>query len=181
VMKLGGPERIRRICKDLCFSPSLLKTLNENLGVAESPQMTTYTRDIQCVANVDDGPTLPMISDPAMEETEAPWTACLSDTDHARLTLARVFIMNPEMVVIHKPVSMFNEHEAEKMLENVRAHVVHRGLDLPEMGRKFRRPRTVFFTSSTLAGVMTADKVFRVCAEGVWPISKDQVDSRLLQ
>jgi len=167
VKKLGGPDRIRRICKDLGFSPGLLKTLNDNLGVPDESPLSVST-EVQVIQEGD-------------KPEQSPWTACLSDTDHSRLTLARVFVMNPEFVVFHKPVLMFNEHEAEKMLKAVRAHVEERGLELEQRGRRFRRPRTVFFTSSTLAGVMTADRVYRVCTEGVYPIEKEKVDYRLLQ
>jgi ATPase subunit of ABC transporter with duplicated ATPase domains len=163
--KVGGPERLMRICKILGFSPALMQTLNEDLGVTESGFEVTTEAAEGAVAKSE----------------KPPWTASLSDTDHARMTLARVFIMNPECLVFHKPVLMFNEQEAERMLRNVRAHVEEKGICLADpRGQRFRRPRTVFFTSSTLAGVTAADRVYRVCAEGVWPIDKDKVDYRLL-
>jgi energy-coupling factor transporter ATP-binding protein EcfA2 len=171
--KVGGPERILRICRLLGFSPFLMKTLLENLGVDDQPlEVTTETP----IADVYNGANPAVVA----EKREPSWTACLSDTDHARLTLARVFVMNPECVVYHKPVLMFNEVEAEHMLKAIRTHTEERGVDLPVRGRRFRRPRTVFFTSSTIAGIRTADQVYKVSTEGIWPIAKDQVDARLL-
>jgi ABC-type multidrug transport system fused ATPase/permease subunit len=156
---LGGVERLYKICKRVGFSPDLLRLLG-----------TVDDANDQIVP-------VPSALD---EEDEVPWASRLSDSDHARLTLARVFVMNPECVVYHKPASAFNDYEGKQVVKHIREYVDERGLELPYRLRPYRRPRTLFFTSSTLAGVKEADCVYRVCTEGVYPIESSQVDDRLL-
>jgi len=101
----------------------------------------------------------------------------LTHTASARLALARVFVMNPEIVVIHKPAVVFGAGEAKAIIGLFREHVDRRGLALPAETRKYRRPRTVFFTSGTMAGVQLADEVFEVCSEGgLRKIAADDVE-----
>lgn len=89
--------------------------------------------------------------------------------------------MNPEMLVLHKPTSCFDDFEAANIVKLIRNHVDERGLELPADGRSMRRPRTAFFTASTLVGVQEADEVFKVShSEGVIRVNKDQIDMRLL-
>lgn len=156
----GGLERVKNICSKVGFSPELLRLLNP----------------------IGQGSAEKNVSPPsASEEEEIPWVARLSDTDRSRLTLARVFVMNPEAVVFHKPANAFNQYEGQKIIQCIKEFVNERGLELPIHGRPWRRPRTVFFTSSSLYGVNQADTVYRVCSEGIWPIDRGNVDERLLQ
>lgn len=166
IKKLGGPDRILRIATRLGFSPALLQTLSRELAEAAGQAGGAASSDVPPSAIEDEG---------------TPWNAQFTGTDHARMTLARVFAMNPEYIVFHKPASSFNEFESKKMIGTIRSHVDERGLELSVLGRACRRPRTVFFTSSSLSGVLEADRVYRISAEGVWQIDKDKVDERLLQ
>mmetsp|Transcript_3043 Transcript_3043/g.4874 ORF Transcript_3043/g.4874 Transcript_3043/m.4874 type:complete len:623 (+) Transcript_3043:2-1870(+) len=159
----GGIDRVRKICAKLGFAPELLRLI-------DPPAPTGALAGV--------GPAPPPS---ACDEEEIPWVARLSDTDRSRLTLARVFVMNPEAVVFHKPANAFNQHEGQKIIKCIREFVDERGMELPLHGKVWRRPRTVFFTSSSLYGVNHADTVYRVCSEGIWPIDRGNVDERLLQ
>eukprot|EP00747_Dinoflagellata_sp_TGD_P080316 gnl/TRDRNA2_/TRDRNA2_160841_c0_seq1.p1 gnl/TRDRNA2_/TRDRNA2_160841_c0~~gnl/TRDRNA2_/TRDRNA2_160841_c0_seq1.p1 ORF type:complete len:902 (+),score=160.81 gnl/TRDRNA2_/TRDRNA2_160841_c0_seq1:85-2790(+) len=87
----------------------------------------------------------------------------LSHSDRARVTLARAFIYNPEMLVVHKPAMAFPDDEVAKVYALIRAHVEERGLELPGgKARARRRPRTVFFSAVTQLGVAAADMVYEV-------------------
>merc|ERR1712032_220349 len=90
------------------------------------------------------------------------WAARFSHTDFARLNLARALVMNPEVLVMHKPVVTFNDVEARKIVGLLRTHVDERGLHMPEVDRGLRRPRTVFLTTSQMAAVRRADAVYSV-------------------
>jgi len=94
------------------------------------------------------------------------WASMLSHTDYARLNLARALIMNPECLVLHKPDMVFSLEEVETIMTLIRRHVNERGLELSERSRSVRRPRTVFFTATTMHGVNVADRVFEVRKEG---------------
>jgi len=139
----GGLARVKAICERLSFSQDFMSRFDLEF------------------------PTESTLSSPRGQQNVADdrWKARLTHTDHARLNLARAFVMNPECLVIHKPALPFNEVEAYDIIKMLRAHVEERGLELPAAQRLLRRPRTVFFTSSTLAGVKSADEVYEVSAQ----------------
>eukprot|EP00930_Biecheleria_cincta_P018412 TRINITY_DN14351_c0_g1_i3.p1 TRINITY_DN14351_c0_g1~~TRINITY_DN14351_c0_g1_i3.p1 ORF type:complete len:569 (+),score=63.45 TRINITY_DN14351_c0_g1_i3:147-1853(+) len=91
------------------------------------------------------------------------WSALFTHTDYARLCLARVFLMNPEVLVIHHPVMSFGAHCRIEMLKRLREHVSERGIGLPT-GKHMRRPRTMFFSASFVNELDVADRVFYVAS-----------------
>jgi len=146
--KVGGLERIRKICELLNFPPSLLAHLQD----AQEPSQMT-----------------------ARSEVFRQWVSSLSYTDFARINLARAFIMNPECLVLHKPALAFDDSEARAIIKLLRLHVDERGLDLPEEKRHFRRNRTVFFTAASMDAIEHADMIYEVSTKhGTLPISKEQ-------
>jgi len=104
----------------------------------------------------------PLIAHIDLDTKMKEWASQLSHTDFARLNLARAYIMNPECLVIHKPDMVFSSEEVPRVFELLRRHVNERGLALPESGRAVRRPRTVFYTCTTMHGVDISDRVFMV-------------------
>lgn len=100
----------------------------------------------------------------------------LSQSDTARLNLARAFIANPEVMVIHKPLLHFAEHEKQKILGLFRTHIEDRGLECRDP-IEWRRPRTVVFTASSFHGLEIVDsfldvreqKVTTHCGEDIFP------------
>jgi len=96
------------------------------------------------------------------EDKRDEWRAMFSHTDYVRLNLARAFVLNPEVLVIHKPDCVFSNSEVPGIMDLLKRHVDERGLELPASGREKRRPRTVFFTATTVEGMKVADQVFKV-------------------
>lgn len=84
----------------------------------------------------------------------------MSVSDYSRLNLARAFILNPECLVIHKPDMLFNPMELPGILALLREHVDKRGLCMPASDS--RRPRTLFYTPTTYAGMQIAEQVIEV-------------------
>jgi ABC-type uncharacterized transport system fused permease/ATPase subunit len=132
---LGGFERIRKICERLEFSQNLMDLLD---------------------ASKDDTKG---------EAYDFTWHKKFSNTDCARLNIARALIMNPECLIMQMPLITFSDELAGKMASLLRLHVVERGLELPPEARAFRRPRTVFFSSSAFERCYDADSVFEVCLD----------------
>jgi ABC-type multidrug transport system fused ATPase/permease subunit len=110
--------------------------------------------------------------EPADSEVNAnTWEAQVSHTGYARLALARVFVMNPEVVVMHKPLAAFDEEkETPLILKLLRRYVEQRGLILPEEDREYRRPRTVFITCSSKAQAKDAHAWYHVSTR--WGVRK---------
>merc|ERR1712087_109366 len=91
------------------------------------------------------------------QEGKARWQDSATNTELAKISLARAFIMNPEVLVLHKPLYGLKEKTASLVLDLIREQVVHRGLCLPKKGTRNRRPRTVFFCTETAAQQKAAD------------------------
>jgi len=144
----GGLPRIRRICERLLFTEDMVTRLLDDPSTlfdhAEDSGLTSQDSEDGFSADK--------------------WQARLSHTDRAKLSLARAFVMNPEILVLHKPALAFNELNSKEFINMIRSHVDERGVELPVDQRFARRPRTVFFTSSTTAGLKSADEVYEVSA-----------------
>lgn len=82
-----------------------------------------------------------------LQKELAQWFDKLNYTEKVKIHIARAFIMNPEIMVMHRPLYHFDEGSGKKMLELINAHHKNRGMCMPltTMGR--RRPRTVFITT----------------------------------
>lgn len=129
---VGGKERVKRICEQLSFDKFILDLLD------------TETDDHHH----------------SHESQE--WTVRLSHTAYPRISLARAFVMNPEVLVIHKPLVAFNEEEQRQIMSLLVKHAEQRGLELPELQRRFRRPRTVFFSASSKNYLDNVHKIYTV-------------------
>merc|ERR1711862_779590 len=75
--------------------------------------------------------------------------------------LARAFITNPEVLILHKPLELFDSKMENRLKHLMNAHVDERGLGLTAADRIFRRPRTVFFSSNELVEEDDYDDVWR--------------------
>merc|ERR1712228_1134424 len=74
----------------------------------------------------------------------------LSDTERAHVHVARAFIMNPEVMVLHRPFRHFHsEEDHDNMRKAMAQHVGNRGFYMPVNQVKLRRPRTAFFSSDS--------------------------------
>eukprot|EP00929_Paragymnodinium_shiwhaense_P087195 TRINITY_DN47463_c0_g2_i1.p1 TRINITY_DN47463_c0_g2~~TRINITY_DN47463_c0_g2_i1.p1 ORF type:complete len:856 (-),score=179.08 TRINITY_DN47463_c0_g2_i1:75-2642(-) len=112
------------------------------------------------------------------EDVNTRWTQRVSNTSFARLHLARALVMNPEVLVLHKPLARFNLPEMQKVLGVIRRHVDDKGLLLCDVEKVFRRPRTVFISLAAQRGTDSRiDRVYKVEDGKVVP--QDQPDRPL--
>lgn len=175
VRKAGGAQRLRRICERIGFSPTILSLLDKDLE--EEAKMSEEAQHVQPNEEEEAGDALSLFTSiplwdtadlwgaPSADDEEDEryaWICNLSLTDFARLKLARALVYNPELLVMHKPLVDFNEQDQVPIAELLREHVRERGVELPPEDQLFRRPRTVFYSSTTAAGVRLADEIFRV-------------------
>jgi len=86
----------------------------------------------------------------------------LTYTDRCLVHIARALIMNPEVLVIHKPLSHFDEQQSAFVLCLLREFVDMRGVDQVPEERRLRRPRTCIISLSTSHHVDEPDTVLRV-------------------
>jgi ABC-type uncharacterized transport system fused permease/ATPase subunit len=98
---------------------------------------------------------------------EARWLTLLSSTELAILHTVRAFVMNPEVLCIHKPTLFLNSEMADIMYTVLKEFVDNRGLEQDPSTFWQRRPRTCILTARRIDGIgaKLADAVFYVSAE----------------
>jgi len=98
-------------------------------------------------------------------EAEALWQDKLCRSDKAKLHLARALIVNPDVLVLQRPLSHYDEPESKKVMKVIQSHVKNRGLCLPEGTLSRRRPRTCFLTPESLEQTRSAQVIYRLDAK----------------
>jgi ABC-type multidrug transport system fused ATPase/permease subunit len=96
---------------------------------------------------------------PFLEQPRDDWYRKLSYTDLACIHLARAFIVNPEVLVMHRPTIHFESGRRDAVWRLLTEFVENRGVCMPEEGREHRRPRTVFLSTADWADVKKADRI----------------------
>merc|ERR1712176_1633112 len=87
------------------------------------------------------------------------WLDSISWTNRIKVPLARAFIMNPEVLILQRPLDHYvGTENFEPLLETIRSNVKMRGLHLEEDGPvNSRRPRTCFMSCSGLTAASEAE------------------------
>eukprot|EP00747_Dinoflagellata_sp_TGD_P079192 gnl/TRDRNA2_/TRDRNA2_160413_c0_seq1.p1 gnl/TRDRNA2_/TRDRNA2_160413_c0~~gnl/TRDRNA2_/TRDRNA2_160413_c0_seq1.p1 ORF type:complete len:677 (+),score=133.86 gnl/TRDRNA2_/TRDRNA2_160413_c0_seq1:72-2033(+) len=90
------------------------------------------------------------------------WQDTLSYGEKAKLNLARSLIMNPEVLVLQRPLSHYDNEAGDLVLNALVEHVRNRGVCLPSNTCHRRRPRTMFMSPSTQKELRNADNIWEV-------------------
>lgn len=78
---------------------------------------------------------------------EVPWYEQLSQSELLKMHITRALNLNPEVLLLHRPVDEMEADHAARILDVLRQYVDHRGLFLTPQQRASARPHMVFFTS----------------------------------
>lgn len=95
-------------------------------------------------------------------EDAGTWLDGLTYTEKVKLHLSRALIMNPEVIVLQRPLHHYDYKTSKLVMDVLKAHVRERGLGLPEEGRPHRRPRTCFFTVEDVSQAEQADVAWHI-------------------
>jgi len=97
------------------------------------------------------------------------WRASsLPYNERAKMCLARALIMNPEVLLLQRPLSHFNDNVRDAVMAVITEHCRQRGFGMPHEDWEYRRPRTVVFTAATYNELTLADCIWEVRgAQGV--------------
>jgi len=91
------------------------------------------------------------------------WQDALTYTEKVKVHIARAFILNPEVMVLQRPLHHFEATAAELILSMLKKHVAERGLAMPQgNAKRHRRPRTVFFSPETVPQARQADVIWQI-------------------
>lgn len=103
------------------------------------------------------------------------WARHLTYTEKVKIHIARALIMNPEVLVLERPLHHFDTARARILLDIIKLHVSNRGLALPEDEAISRRPRTVFFSPETVEQAKQATHVWQIASQTVRVTNSEQL------
>jgi ABC-type multidrug transport system fused ATPase/permease subunit len=90
------------------------------------------------------------------------WRLELTYTEKVKLHLARALLMNPEVMVLQRPLHHFSGVEGIAILDMLREFVDNKGIEMPDETRSLRRPRSVFYTAEVQDHEDQADMVWEL-------------------
>mmetsp|Transcript_29229 Transcript_29229/g.63865 ORF Transcript_29229/g.63865 Transcript_29229/m.63865 type:complete len:473 (+) Transcript_29229:1-1419(+) len=163
------PERVKRIITRLGLNSSWLqKELDKdlaNVSLQESRKNTQKTGHDFFFGGHEEGVNEDKgyIEDITDEST---WFDRPSNSEKKRLHIARAFIYNPEVMVLHRPIDELDENLAKQMLIMMREFVDLRGVEMDPATTSMRRPRTLLFTGGIAKSRLNI-------ADYVWTLGHD--------
>merc|ERR1712100_706805 len=93
------------------------------------------------------------------------WSHSLSASELSKISLVRGLILNPEVLIMHRPTTGFDKVGRHGLMQQFVEHVRNRGIFMPRAGVSSRRPRTVFYSSATEEEFEYADVIWELFRE----------------
>eukprot|EP00437_Effrenium_voratum_P000374 CAMPEP_0181418798 /NCGR_PEP_ID=MMETSP1110-20121109/11745_1 /TAXON_ID=174948 /ORGANISM="Symbiodinium sp., Strain CCMP421" /LENGTH=822 /DNA_ID=CAMNT_0023541797 /DNA_START=38 /DNA_END=2503 /DNA_ORIENTATION=+ len=103
-----------------------------------------------------------LAADVAKETSKKLWMEPLTYTEKVKVSLARALIMNPDLLVLHRPFHHFDLATADDVLAVIKAHHANRGACLPVDDKNSRRPRCVVFSPETVEQARQAHILWQI-------------------
>lgn len=158
--------------------PDLVKKIITNLGMEKVLEMAT-----EGLAKKGDNACKEASSESSKGEGEEEiqaedWGKKLNYVEIAKIHLARALIVNPEVLILQRPLIHFDDEEADRVRKVVFQHIRNRGLCLPKETVVRRRPRTLFFSPSSRAEATKADVLWKVTDKTVKLIQQEELGER---
>lgn len=108
------------------------------------------------------------------------WKSILSLSELCLLNLARAFIANPNVLLIHKPTMVFNHQKSVMIMEMIRSFVNDRGIEVDPNRHHQRKPRTCIITGHHRAAAEMSDVVYFIRqGEAMRKVRKDEVSAMM--
>lgn len=153
----------------------------QRLGLGKSWIMEQYdSEEMTSLLPADDEklvPTSPFSCHEEEEEEEdeeegnPTWAQNLSGSEKWRFQLARAFLHDPHVLVVHRPVDELDSNLKELFLSLFREFVDKKGLEMDEAGPDLemskRRPRTLIFSTGSSTSTNIPDIIWRIGENGV--------------
>jgi ABC-type multidrug transport system fused ATPase/permease subunit len=99
------------------------------------------------------------------KEDKCNWADVFSEGQCQLLSLARAFVMNPEVLCLHKPTVVFDTDMARAVTEILREYVEKKGVAKDDRVLHLRRPRTCIITSAQHVNLERAHTIYYVSQE----------------
>lgn len=82
-------------------------------------------------------------------ETNDSWVHGLCNSERSNFALARALITNPEVLILQRPLSALEPDDKARVMNALAENVSNHGYMLPKDSVRYRRPRTLFVSSSS--------------------------------
>jgi len=145
--------------------PALVKTICEALIMDKTLKLLKDELEGQSPDGDDDDSTEES-TDNFNVKARSSWLRELSYTEKAKMHLARALIVNPEMLVLQRPLIHYDETTSKVVMQVLLRHVKNRGFFLPKATAYLRRPRTCFFSPTRRDQVAVADHIWTINSKG---------------
>mmetsp|Transcript_78569 Transcript_78569/g.217222 ORF Transcript_78569/g.217222 Transcript_78569/m.217222 type:complete len:685 (+) Transcript_78569:2-2056(+) len=170
------PARVLAICERLGMSGDALRIIEQEVRSPDHPP-SRLTKMESCKVQESGMSSMGTPASVAQREMASKKAhSLLSHTDMCALHLARAFVMNPDVLVLHKPLTNFDDTRSHLVLNLMHEFVHKRGLEKPSQDRAQRRPRTCIFSALAVHTVHVADMVLRVAGGKIQPLQLDPLD-----
>ncbi|CAE7537098.1 msbA [Symbiodinium natans] len=170
---LGDADRGRRILRRLGLDKDWIMDLydaEERAFIKKTQMLEDPAKDSPfgaCFSGDEEGE-----EDEEEEDPTPTWAQQLSGSEKWRFQLARAFVHDPHVLLVHRPADELDPAMQDTVLNCFRDFVDRRGLEISEniggqLPQGKRRPRTVIFTTGGATQIKIADYVWRVGSGGV--------------
>eukprot|EP00931_Biecheleriopsis_adriatica_P047418 TRINITY_DN27339_c0_g1_i1.p1 TRINITY_DN27339_c0_g1~~TRINITY_DN27339_c0_g1_i1.p1 ORF type:complete len:856 (+),score=144.83 TRINITY_DN27339_c0_g1_i1:67-2634(+) len=179
------PEHLR--CISVQHSPDLLEELSLWRNVCFGCKAPDLNRVIRICERLGmERRWLDIIrEDAAREETEEEpdlsWCNYLSVSEKRKVHMARAFVYDPELLVLHRPMNQLDLSEINMFRNAMREYVDNRGLEKDPQTAKCRRARSLFVTCAEVGGLVdsaqrchrSAEMELAKAADVIWTLNVD--------
>lgn len=114
-------------------------------------------------------------------KAEISWDTVLTQTQKAQLNLARAFISNPSVIVMHNPTAIFSDEMAANVLEVIRMYVSEKGICVENPPKALRHPRTCIMSFKQAMCIKSLDTLYKISKDDVVEVDKETVTKETLQ
>eukprot|EP00930_Biecheleria_cincta_P059241 TRINITY_DN44996_c0_g1_i1.p1 TRINITY_DN44996_c0_g1~~TRINITY_DN44996_c0_g1_i1.p1 ORF type:complete len:848 (+),score=128.43 TRINITY_DN44996_c0_g1_i1:286-2544(+) len=166
------PDRIQKILKELKMKATL-NLIENDLRTHPKAKLAACADASESCSHSEDE----MEKVWQQEEDPGAWQESLTYTEKVKLHLARALIMNPEVLVLQRPLHHYDAPTSKIVLQVLNTCIENRGLFLPEKSKCHRRPRTCFFTVEDNSQAHVADYVWHINRGTVADTSDASVNS----
>lgn len=147
--------RVLHVASPLFFDESLMQNLTFGVADGDEDGNPERVRAICRLLKVDER-FLGMLDKPFTK----PWDSLMGTTDAIKLHMARAFVANPEVLVVHKPAELLRDASMHAMMSAFRDFVSQKGLLQDQSRWLSRRPRTCIITCCRESEVEYADRAY---------------------
>lgn len=105
----------------------------------------------------------------------------ITRADRQLISIGRALVMNPEVIIAHKPTAILNETQADNVLDMFKEFVENRGVFMnPEEPLVKRRRRTLIYSAKSEKTAVIADMVFCAAGGRIKPLKLTDSNGKLL-